>query len=119
MSHRCGAGCRSRQLPSGRPGFPSCDSPRTLAVEGKTWTVTDHVINNHHPRVTRRMLAHALENWVIRGIRAAPDGEQSRNYYAFVPGRNSMLRVAVSLDDEGIVAAFPDEGVTRAWTRET
>ena len=63
------------------------------------------------------MVAQVLDNWVVRGIRTAPDGERSWNYYAFVPGRNSMLRVAVSLDDERIVAAFPDEGATRAWNR--
>ena len=91
--------------------------PRTLTAGGRTRTVTDHVINNRHLGVTRRMLAHVLDNWVVRGIRTAPDGELSWNYYAFAPGRNSMLRVAVSVDDERIVAAFPDEGATKAWTR--
>ena len=63
------------------------------------------------------MVSQVLDNWVVRGIRTAPDGEQSWNYYAFVPGRNSMLRMAVSLDDERIVSAFPDEGTTKAWHR--
>ena len=117
MSHRCGAKCRRRQVPSGCPGCPPCGSPRTLTAGGKTRTVTDHVINNRHLRVTRRMLAHVLDNWVVRGIHSAPDGEPSWNYYALVSGHNSMLRVAVSLDDERIVAAFPDEGATKAWKR--
>ena len=113
MSHRCGANCRRRQVPSGRPVCPSCGSPRRLTARA----VTDRVINNQHPRVTRRMIAHVLDNWVIRGIHTTPDGEPSWNYYALVPGRNSMLRVAVSLYDERIVAAFPDEGATKAWKR--
>ena len=117
MSDRCGAKCRRRQVPSGRPGCPSRGSHRTLTAGGKTRTVTDHVINNRHLRVTRRMIAHVLDNWVIRGIHTTPDGEPSWNYYALVPGRTSMLRVAVSLDDERIVAAFPDEGATKAWKR--
>ena len=117
MSHKCGANCRRRQVPSGRPGCPSCGSPRRLMAGGKTRAVTDHVINNRHLRVTRRMIANVLDNWVIRGIHTTPDGEPSWNYYALVPGRNSMLRVAVSLDDERIVAAFPDEGATKAWKR--
>ena len=104
----CGANCR---------GCPSYGSPRRLTAGGMTRAVTDHVINNRHPRVTIMMVSQVLDNWVVRGIRTAPDGEQSWNYYAFVPGRNSMLRMAVSLDDERIVSAFPDEDATEAWHR--
>ena len=63
------------------------------------------------------MLAYVLANWVVRGIRTAPEENKAGITTPLYQERNSMLRVAVSLDDERIVAAFPDEGATRAWTK--
>ena len=117
MSHRCGTGRRRRQSPSRRSGCPSGGSRRRLDAGGRIRTVSQHMIDYPHPGITRRMTAHVLDHWVVRGIRTDNEGRQSWNYYAIVPESGTMLRVAVSLDDMTIISSFKDESATRAWNR--
>ena len=39
-------------------------------------------------------------------------------YLAFVPGMMEMVRLAVSMDDERIINAFPDRTATRHWNKK-
>ena len=59
-----------------------------------------------------------LEYWVIKGVRTEEGGRQSMCYLAFVPGKMEMVRVAVSMDDERIINAFPDRTATRHWSKK-
>ena len=70
-----------------------------------------------HLGITATMVAHVLDNWVMRGIRTERDGSQSRAYLAFVPGLDGMVRVAISMDDELIITAFQDRTATNHWNK--
>ena len=86
-----------------------------IRAGGKIRRITAHMLKNRHPEIQRQHVAHVLENWVIRGTRADPAGRESRVYFAFVPELNKGVRVAVSMDDKSVVAAFIDRAATRNW----
>ena len=69
--------------------------------------------------LTPERVERVLEHWLIRGVRTEDDGRQSTCYIAFVPGMTEMMRVAVSMDNERIINAFPDRTATRHWNRGT
>ena len=117
MSHKCGAACRRRQVPSRRSGCPTCGSRNNLDGGGKVRQVSRYLSQGRHPDVSRRMMAQALDSWVARGIHTDPDGRQSLNYFGPARGTNTLIRVAVSLDDELIINAFKDSNATKAWNR--
>ena len=115
MGHRCGAGCRRK---TGRSrGCPSCGSKRALDAGGRVRTITRHMIDDPHIGMTRKVVAYALNNWFLKGIRTGGDGRESWNYLAYVPELDQVVRVSVSLDDERIVNAFRDRGATQAYRR--
>ena len=91
--------------------------PHEITAGGRTRTVSQHIRNEPHIGVTARRVEYVLENWVIRGIHTSPDGRQSRIYLAVVPGLGKMVRVAVSIDDETVVTAFPDGSATNNWNK--
>lgn len=70
-----------------------------------------------YPEMTRKVVAHALDNWFVRGIHTDKDGRESWNYLAYVPELDKVVRVSVSMDDERIINAFPDTGATQAYRR--
>ena len=115
MSHKCGSGCRRRQVPSRRAGCPTCGSPNKLDGDGKVRLLTLHLRQGSHPDVTRRMMAQALDGWLARGIHTDPDNRQSWNYFGHAKGTSNLIRVVVSMDDERIINAFKDSNATRAW----
>ena len=120
MSHRCGANCRRKQVPSQRKDCPSCGSPRlpeTIAAGGRTRTVSQHMRDFTHPGITARRVERVLDDWVLRGVHSGPDGRESMAYFAPVPGLASMVRVAVSMDDAVIITAFRDRRATRHWNQ--
>ena len=57
-----------------------------------------------------------LENWTARGICEDSRGSVTYTYWGSVVGRNSLLRVAVSLDDERIVTAHYDRSAAGRLT---
>ena len=82
---------------------------KTLVAGGKRRLLTPHLVDHlrsgERPEVTRERIVYVLENWVIRGVHTK---RQSMNYLAFVPEVDTVIRVAVSLDDKRIVTAYPD-----------
>ena len=89
--------------------------PETIVAGGRTRLVTQHMRNDPHKEINAERVKHVLENWVVRGIRRERDGRLSWSYLAFVHGLEEMVRVAVSMDDERIITAFPDRTATRHW----
>ena len=91
--------------------------PPSLTAGGKTRTVTQYLRDNARPGITAHRIVRVLEHWVIRGVRTEEVGRQSMCYLAFVPGMMEMVRLAVSMDDERIINAFPDRTATRHWNK--
>ena len=114
MRHKCGAGCMRKKNPSTRRGCPSCGSRRHLEAGGRTRAISQHLLNSRRAEITRRIVAHVLDNWTIRGIRTDDSGRQSWNYLAYLPSLETMVRVAVSMDDNTIISAFADRTANRA-----
>ena len=81
--------------------------------------MTQHFPDKLVKGITRRKVAHVLNNWLVRGITPDPLDPQTKSwrYYGFAPGLKYMLRVAVSLDDKRLVTVFPDRNATKAWRR--
>ena len=115
MSHRCGPNCRRKQNPSTRAGCPTCGSRRKLSGGGKVRNLSRHFLRSLHPEITRRVVTHVLDNWVLKGFRTEPDGRSSWIYLAYSPSLGKMVRVVVSSDDTTIVSAFQDRTATKAW----
>ena len=82
---------------------------------GKKRRISKHIMDNPHPEVDRRDIAYVLSRWKLMGLREDPNGRLSWNYYALVPRRNHVVRVAVSLDDSTVVTAFMDQTADRHW----
>ena len=112
MSHRCGANCRRKR------GLRSECEPcnrykesrrKTIVAGGKRRRLTQHMLDHlrgsKRKEITRERVAYVLDNWVIRGVHIE---RQSMNYLAFVPEVDTVIRVAVSLDDKEIVTAYAD-----------
>ena len=91
--------------------------PPSITADGKTRMVTQYLRDNARPSITADRIVHVLEHWVIRGVRTEECGRQSMCYLAFVPGMMEMVRLAVSMDDDRIINAFPDRTATRHWNK--
>lgn len=74
--------------------------------------------DSRRPGITAEVVELVLNDWVIRGVRTERDGSRSMIYLGFVPGRDEMVRVAVSADNARIITAFPDRTATRHWNRQ-
>ncbi len=88
--------------------------PETITAGGVTRWLTRHLRYEPNPGVTVPRIQHTLENWVVRGI--CVDGRLRREtitYWGFVPSRNEMFRVVVSLDDQEIITAHFDNSVAK------
>ena len=99
--------------------------PETITSAGVTRWLTRHLREYPDDGVTADRIRYALENWVVRGVCTNDAGSVTTTYWAYVPGRNDMLRVPVSLDDQEIITAhfdklaerrIGDEG--RPWFRQ-
>lgn len=91
---------------------PSPERPRlpeTITANGVTRWLTRHLRENPDDGVTADRIQYALENWIVRGICTDNAGNVTTTYWAYVPGRDDMLRVPVSLDDAEIITAHFDE----------
>ena len=86
----------------------------TKAGGKKRW-ISSHIIENPHPEVDRRDMTYVLSRWKLVGLRTSPNGRLSWNYYALVPRRNHVVRVAVSLDDSTVVTVFLDQTADKHW----
>ena len=125
MSHRRGANWRREEGPSTRKDCPtlSCGAPSTrhlppsIIAGGKTRVVTQYLRENARPGITAYSIVRVLDHGVIRGVRTEEGGRGSMCYMSFVPGMMEMVRVAVSMDDERIINAFPDRTATRHWNK--
>ena len=95
--------------PNGLPPAEQRTLPETITAAGVTRWLTRHLRINPRVEVTADRIQHVLENWVVRGICAGESGRETITYWGFVPGRDEMLRVSVSLDDEEIITAHFDE----------
>lgn len=87
--------------------------PETITAAGVTRWLTRHVRENPRAGVTADRIQHVLENWLVRGVCTDNNGSVTITYWGFVPGRDMMLRVPVSLDHTEIVAAHFDRWATR------
>ena len=83
--------------------------PETITAGGVTRWLTRHLRDDPRDGVNVDRIQRVLENWVVRGICAGESGKETITYWGFVPGRDDMLRVSVSLDDEEIITAHFDE----------
>ncbi len=100
---------------SGAP--PTRRLPPSITAGGKTRIVTQHLRDNARLGITEHSIVRVLECWAIRGVRTEEGGRQSVCYLAFVCGMTEMVRLAVSMDDERIINAFPDRTATRHWNK--
>ena len=91
--------------------------PPSITAGGKTRIGTQYLRDNARPGITAHRIVRVLEYWVIRGVRTEEGGRQSMCYLAFVPGMTEMVRLAVSMDDNRIINAFPDRTATRHWNK--
>ena len=83
--------------------------PETITAGGVTRWLTRHLRVNPLVGVTADRIQHVLENWIVRGICTNRRGGETITYWGYVPGRDEMLRVPVSLDDAEIITAHFDE----------
>ena len=83
--------------------------PEAITAGGVTRWLTRHLRINPRVEVTADRIQHVLENWVVRGICTSGRGGETITYWGYVPGRDEMLRVPVSLDDTEIITAHFDE----------
>ena len=110
-------------MPSTRRDCPSCGwgfgkrLPLWITGGGKTRRVSQHMRGRPHGQVTAARVAHALDHWLIRGRVTDERGTVSTVYWSRVPGRQELMRVAVSQDDSTIVTAFLDTSATRYLLR--
>ncbi len=103
-------------MPSEGSEYPPGDRrtlPETITAGGVTRWLTRHLRDHPRSGVTAGRIQHVLENWVARGICTDDNGSVTMTYWGFIPGRDMMLRVPVSLDDAEIVAAHFDQWATR------
>ena len=66
---------------------------------------------------TPERVEYVLGNWVVRGVCTDSKGAQSVVHWSYVYGFNRMVRVAVSMDDNTIITAYPDRTAGRHWDR--
>ena len=100
-----------------QPNDSSERLPNTITAGGRSRVVSRHLRGRPHARITANGVAHALENWILRGVRIDEHGEESMCYIGPAPGIRGMIRVAISMDDEKIITAFADQRATRALKR--
>ena len=90
MSHRRGAGWRRKQTPSTRKDCPSCGSVqarRSVSTVGKPWTMTRHIDDEPHSAVTKQIVAHVSEYWLMPGVRTDADGRRGKRCSRHGPGQ--------------------------------
>ena len=87
--------------------------PETITAGGVTRWLTRHLREDPDDGVTANRIQHVLENWVVRGICTDNNGSVTVTHWGFVPGRNAMLRVPVSLDNDEIISAHFDGSAAR------
>ncbi len=87
--------------------------PETITAGGVTRLLTNHARGKGLEGISVAAITSVLENWTARGICQDNNGSITHTYWGFVPERNSMLRVAISLDDRRIVTAHYDRGAVR------
>ncbi len=123
MGHKCGPSCYRKQ--GRRSECDSCNRSKanrrkTLDAGGKRRHISLHLLNdlrnNRREEITRERVAYVLDNWTIRGVNIE---HQTMNYLAFVPEVDTVIRVAVSLDDSRIVTAYPDRTAAIHLSRGT
>jgi len=95
---------------------PEIGLPPTLTAGGKTRIVTRHLQQQALRRreLTEERIVDVLENWVIQGVRTDIYKRQSMVYMGWVEyeGKNRLMRVAVSMDDQRIITAVLDGTAT-------
>ena len=125
MSHRCGANCRrkrglrsecepcNRYKESRRKTVPAPDAPG-----GRVWT-TIHWRKGpeRHPEVSYQDAVYVLANWRIRGTCYDSKGRPGICHYAFVPDKDKVVRVVLSLDGTRLVTTFIDSSATDNWRK--
>ena len=96
--------------------YDSRRMPRTITAGGRTRTVSQHM-RKPHRHITVKRVQRVLEHWVVRGVCTDSGGTQSVVHWSYAPRFNRMIRVAVSLDDNTIITAYPDRTAGRHWDR--
>ena len=95
-------------------------SGRTITAGGRTRHLTQHAIDKMRERsITEVQVAYVLDNWQLRGIDNTLGREPSYVYFAYIPERAKVLKVAISLDDDRIVTTHFDTRATKNFQRGT
>ena len=79
--------------------------------------VTRHLQGGLHSGVTAKGIERVLDNWLIRGDCIDSRGSRTMTHWGVRPGFKTLLRVAVTLDDETIVTSYPDRAASDNWLR--
>ena len=89
---------------------------RVVVASGKSRTLTAHALERVIERsIAREWIGEILTDWVARRWN---EQLQTMNYWGFVEGRGSLLRVVVSRDDVEIVTVVFDTPATRRYHRQ-
>ena len=91
--------------------------PDSITVGGRNLELSMHIRRSPHPGITGGRIAYVLEHWSIRGNCIDTRGSRTWTYWGFVPGLDKLVKVAVSLDGERIVAAYQDRTATNNWNQ--
>ena len=83
--------------------------PESITAGGVTRWLTRHLRDNPRVGITVDRIQLVLEHWIVRGICTNRRGGETITYWGYVPGRDEMLRVPVSLDDAEIITAHFDK----------
>lgn len=122
MSHRCGSGCWRKQKrraecetcnkykESRRKTVPAPDAPGGRVSISIHWKK-----DNPHPEMSLKDVAYGLANWRIRGIATDSKGRKNIRHYAFVPDKDKVIRVSLSMDGKLFITGFFDSAAKRKW----
>ena len=110
---------------------PSCGPaaasrlPNTITAGGRSWRVSQYLRENAGLRpdrqmVTARRLEQALGNWLFHCVTTS-GGREGRTYWGEVNynGKDRLMKVVVSLEEDTIVNAYLDDKATRDRQRNT
>lgn len=114
MSHKCGANCRRKQVPSARRNCPSCGSAtrwlrRTFRAGGQERRMSEHFRRKRahlRPEVTEERMVAVLDNWTVRCQSeyrepgAPPSVGWSHWGWVDVDGDRKLMQVVTTLEGD-------------------
>ncbi len=132
MSHQCGPECRRNQTPGTGEDCPSCgpatpDPLPDYITDGSgktrevTWHLKEEVIKREDRRmVTEERIVQVLDGWRYRCITlSGRDKRPGWSHWGKVrwEGKDRILAVVTSINDERIVTVYLDNKATESWEK--